>query len=142
MDEKKDRLIDFVGTEKMFNEIKTIIESYNISADAYAKVFAILNNEIVPEEDKIVYDKSLSSWKKGQDMITDLKILCQLESTCEFIKVFVAYLWDCSMFSIWLPDDKVFCRIEKAMNDMESISSLKTILSKASSILSVDNIIY
>ena len=138
---KKERLIDFVGTEKTFNEIKNIIELYNISADAYAKIFVVLNNEIVPEDDKIVYDKSSSSWRKGKNVITDLKILCQLENTCEFIKVFVAYLWNSSMFSAWLLDDKVFCRIEKTMNDMESISSLKTILSKVSSYLSIDKIV-
>ena len=45
------------------------------------------------------------------------------------------------MFSAWLLDDKVFCRIEKTMNDMESISSLKTILSKVSSYLSIDKIV-
>lgn len=132
---KKDQLLDVAGSEDTLAEINTILKKENISTEAYAHIFAILNQQIPANNDKLVYYSVDKEWRRDRRPMTDAKLFGLLNETCDFIRLFVQYSWEECLFSSWM-SDKPLKKAEKTMDDMESLGSLQAIINCAAELMS------
>lgn len=132
---KRDQLLDIAGSEETLAAINSILKKENISTEAYAQAFTILNHQVPANNDKLTYYPVDKEWRRDRRPMTDAKLFGLLNETCDFIRLFIQYSWEECLFSAWM-SDKPLKKAEKAMDDMESLGSLQAIINRASELMS------
>ena len=132
------RLLDLLGDEELLFYIHNILREKKITPDSYAEIFCLLHSREAAPEDRVNCDAEGKTWYRGESKLTDAKLFGLLNDTCEIISLYVNSAWEDSLFSAWITD-KPLKRAQKAMEDMESLASLRSILARCAESLRLDN---
>jgi len=129
------QLLDLIGDEDLLYYIHSILKDKKITSDAYADIFCLIHSREAVSEEMLTYDTESDTWHRGTKVLTDARLFGLLNTVCEIITLYVDSAWEDSLFSAWM-SDKPLKRAQKAMEDMESLSSLRIILSRCAETLS------
>lgn len=124
---KSDHLYDPAAQDEAIQKAIAVLKEDGISVTAYAKLFCYFQHD----KPKLVYNEIDNEWKRDRVKITDAKMFGWLGELCELMHTAIQFAWEDSIFSAWMTD-KPLKKAEAAMDELESLSSLREILKEAS----------
>lgn len=107
-----------------------VLREYDISEQAYARIFCIMHSESLPEEERVSFNAIENVWKRKKKKLTDLSVFMLMWMTCSAIRQFVLSEWKNCLFSAWIPESAIK-KIEHTMDEMETLSSCRSIINLA-----------
>ena len=133
------KIMELVGEdEELLRLVQGDIRESKISDWTYAKVFSDMFFARLGTNESISYSKAAGEWRRGRIRISDLKLVGLLATVCDIVRYAVLDSWQGCLVSA-LTEEKLPQKLERDLDDMETLEHLKSILSLAQASMTFTN---
>jgi len=117
--------------------VHEILMKDGITDAAYAQAFARMFYTDRAEDERISCSTIEKIWKKGGQVLSDIKLFAALSQCCDLIRTYVLASWENCVLSAWASKKEVV-KTEKDMDAMETLSHAKNIIAAAAPLMPND----